>query len=237
VRGAETAINGIDVGKFEDITTLYSPRFLTLMTDRTVLNLINASDQGDATVSITLRATDGTILAEKTTILPMTHQINDDLMNLFEGDPEIQGREGWIEVSSDVDKIVGTVSFIDDQNAVLTTHELSGIPLEEFVFPLAAEDNLDYMTELSLLNPHSQPTNVAIEYRGPDGTVLHSTSFELGAETQRSGSLGDYFGTPMDRLYGYIYIRSGLGLHGISILKDRNNEFACAVPPIPVPEE
>lgn len=237
IRGAETAINGIDVEKFEGITALYSPQFVSLLTERTVLNLINANDDSDATVRITLHDTEGTILAEETTILPVKHQINEDLMNIFGSDPAILGQEGWIEVSSDVDKIVGTVSFLDNENAILTTHELSGTPLAEFVIPLAAEDSVDYLTELSLLNPYSQSTNVEIEYRGPDGTVLQSTSFELGAETRRSDSLRDYFGTPMDRLYGYIYVRSDLGLHSISILRDRNNEFACAVPPIPVPGE
>ncbi|MBN2318603.1 MAG: hypothetical protein JXR49_05980 [Acidobacteria bacterium] len=233
--GAETTINGIDVEKFEGITEIYSPQFVTLLPDRTVLNLINANDANDASVRIILHDTGGDILAEETRLLPVNHQINDDLLNIFSSNPAIQGQEGWIEVSSDVDKIVGTVSFIDDENVVLTTHELSGIPFDEFVFPLAAEDSQDYLTELSLLNPHNQSANVEIEYRDSDGTVVHSTSFMLGAETRKSETLSDYFGVQLDRLYGYIYIRSSLDLYSISVLKDRDEKFGCAVPPIPVP--
>jgi len=235
--GAETAINGIDVDKFEGITTTYSPRFVTLMPDRTILNLINANDENDANVTVTLYDSSGTFLAEKNILLTLNNQINDDLRTIFGNDPAVQETEGWIEVSSDVDKIVGIVSFIDDENSVLTTHELSGTPLQEFVFPLAAEDSRDYLMELSLLNPNSQSTNVELEYRDPEGTIVHSTSFALGAETQRTGSLSDYFGVDVDRLYGYLYIRSGSGIYGISVLKDRDNQFGCAVPPIPVPEQ
>ena len=233
--GAETTVDGIDVEKFEGITDIYSPQFITLLPNRTLLNLINTNDDSDATVTITLHDAGGAVLAEETRLLPVNHQINEDLLNIFPDVPEVQGQEGWIEVTSDVDKIVGTVSFIDDENYVLTTHELSGTPLEEFVYPLAAEDNQDYVTEISLLNPHNQSTNVEIEYRDSDGTVLYSTSFTLGAGTRRNETLSDYFGVSLDRLYGYIYIRSGLGLYSLSVLKDRDEKFACAVHPIPVP--
>jgi len=233
--GADTTINGIDVEKFEGVTSIYSPQFITLQPDRTLLNLINANGDSDATVSIVLHDIGGTVLAEETRLLPVNHQINGDLLDIFQNNPAIIGEEGWIEVTSDVDKIVGTVSFIDDENVVLTTHELSGTPLNEFIFPLAAEDSLDYLMEISLMNPHNQSANVEIEYRNPAGTAVHSTSFALGPETRRSGALGDYFGMSINRLYGYIYIRSSLDLYGFSVLKDRNERFACAVPPIPVP--
>ncbi|MBN2242923.1 MAG: hypothetical protein JW793_09560 [Acidobacteria bacterium] len=234
--GAQTAIGGIDLEKFEGVTEIYAPEFTTLAPGRTVLNLINANEESDANVIVTVHDAGGAVLAEKTVLLPVNHQINDDLLNIFQNDPALQGREGWIGVSSDVDKIVGTVSLIDDANAVLTAHELGGVPLQEFIFPLAAEDSRDYWTELSLLNPHNQSAAVRIEYRDSDGAVVYSTSFQLGAQSRRSDSLGGYFGVNLNRLYGYIYVASSPGLISQSILKDRNGRFGCVVPPIPVPD-
>jgi hypothetical protein len=239
-RGAATAriaTNGIDVDRYAGITRIYSPRFVTRFPDRTILNLINANEDSDAIVTITLYDTDGNVIGTPVIReLPIDNQINDDLIDIFQNDPEIVGKEGWIEVVSSVDKVVGTISFGKSGGNILTTFDLSGTPLNEFIVPLAAE-NSDYRTGISLLNASGQSATVRLELRGETGAIDRSTSVTLPDQNGVEAFLGDYFPGLESRLYGYIRVSSNQPLHSFSILWDRNQKFGCAMSPIPIPEQ
>jgi len=239
-RGAAAArigTNGIDVDRFTGVTRIYSPRFVTLENDRTVLNLINANQENDATVTITLYDSNGNILgAPVIQELPSNYQLNDDLVTIFQNDPEVIGQEGWIEVSSTVDKVVGSISFGQTGGNIQTVFELSGTPMDDFIVPLAAE-NSDYRTDISLLNASDQPAQVRIELWGAAGGTNPEQvrDITLLPNNRVEGFLNDYFPGETDRLYGYIRVISDQPLHSYSILWDSDFEFGCSMPPIPVP--
>jgi len=235
--GARTAFNGIDVTKYAGVTKIFSPKFTTLAGEKTNLNVINANSSNDANVTITLHASDGSILGTPLArFLPRNAQINDDLLNIFQNDPAVQGQTGWIEVSSSVDYIVGTVSFSNSSQTFLTTYELSGTPLSRFLFPLAAEDASVYQTGIFLLNNNSLSATVQIELWGEGGTMERSTTVILAPNARMEGFLADYFPGLAPRLSGYIRVQSDRPVQSNSVLKDRNLKFACAVTPIAFPE-
>jgi len=231
------ATDANDVDRFEGITSTYSPYFTTTSPGRTVLNLINANADQDATVTITLHDFDGSVLGTPVTLeLPVNHQINKDLVNIFQNDSEILGQEGWIEVESSVDRVVGNVSFGIIGGNILTTLELSISSLGEFVIPLASE-NSDYGTEIMLLNTTGQSATVQIELWGEDGVQDDSIQLSLPSNASLDGFLTDYFSTEFDRLYGYIRVISTQPLHAYSILWGLDQGIACSMLPIPVPEQ
>jgi len=157
-------------------------------------------------------------------------------VNLFLDQPGIQEHEGWIEINSTVDRVVGTVSFGIMGGNILSSFELSALPLGEFIIPLSSEDD-DYRTEVMLLNSAAQSATVRIELWGEDGTIDNSIQLNLAPNASLDGFLSDYFQTPLNRLYGYVRVVSSQPLHAYSILWGVQQEFACAMPPIPVPEE
>ncbi len=229
--------NGIDVDRFEGITEMYAPYFITKSPFRTQLNLINANEDMDAVVTVLLRDFDGNILGEPVSIqLPANNQINGDLIEIFNDDPDILEQEGWLEVQSNVDRIVSSVSLGKIGGNVLTVFELSTLPLSEFVFPLSSEND-EFRTEIALLNSTGQSASVQIELWGMDGILDDSTAINLQANASVNGFLGDYFSATFDRLYGYVRIVSSQPVHAHSILWGLDEEFACGMPPIPIPEQ
>lgn len=236
---ARIGTDGIDIDQYAGVTSIYSPRFVTLPTDRTVLNLINTNSDSDATVTITLYDANGNILGTPVIQdLPPKNQINDDLVAIFQNDPDVIGKEGWIEVSSTVDKVVGSVSFGKTGGNIQVSFKLSAIPLDEFIIPLAAE-NSDYRTSLSLLNATGQSAAVQIELWGATGGTLpdRTRMVTLLPNTRLEEFLSDYFPGETDRLYGYIRVRSDQPLHSYSVLWDSDFQFGGAMYPIPVPEQ
>jgi sugar lactone lactonase YvrE len=234
---ARIGINGIEVDQFAGVTRIYSPMFVTLENDRTVLSLINANQDYDATVTITLYDSNGNILGTPVIQeLPSNYQLNDDLVNIFQNDPEVIGQEGWIEVSSTVDQVVGSISFGQAGGNIQTVFALSGTPVDDFLVPLAAE-NSDYRTDISLLNASDQPAEVRIELWGAAGGTNPEQvrNITLLPNNRVEGFLSDYFPGESDRLYGYIRVISDQSLYSYSILWDSDFEFGCSMPPIPVP--
>ncbi len=228
-------LNGIDVRQYIGVTKIFSPQFAIAQGYRTVLNLVNGNPENDAVVTITLHAPDGSVLGTPAIVnLPKNSQIKDNLVDLFHNDPAIQNRTGWLEVESSVDRVVGSISFSNSDSTFLAAFELSGVPLSYFLFPMAAEDGV-YQTAIALLNSGDQPSNVHLELWGPEGTIDRNTSLTLPAGTRTALYLSDYFPGLEPRLVGNIRIRSDQPLHSFSILTDRNENFICAVPPIPLP--
>ncbi len=126
-------MNGIDVQKYRDVTRLYSPQFAIMTGFKTLLNLINANPDNDAQVTVTLHAPDGRVLGTPATLQIMHNgKVQDDLHNIFQLDAGVQNTTGWIEISSSNDRVLGTVSFTNEDDVFLTSFELSGAPLTRF---------------------------------------------------------------------------------------------------------
>ena len=153
--GTPASLNGIEVDKYDGITKVYSPKFSITSQFVTQLNIINSNQDSGANITVTLHGSDGSVLAQPlTTLLGRNAQLKGNLWDLFQNNESLLNQTGWIEVASDVDRIVGTVTFTDANDSFMASFELSGTPLGNFIFPLIAEDS-SYETQIALLNSGS----------------------------------------------------------------------------------
>jgi len=234
--GSEAAINGINVDKYVGVKKIYSPQFAILPQYDTLLNLINANQESVATVTLTLHAPDGTVLASpKTWVLPMNAQVKGNLLDLFDDDPRIAFRTGWVEVTSNVDRIVGTVTFTNSANAFLSTFELTGTPMSNFIFPLVSEDS-DYATGVALLNSGDAPANVRLELWGPLGFLDESASIVLPAHSNRAMTLSGLFPGMQHHRYANLRVWSDQPLHAFALLYSLDLHFISSLTAVPFPE-
>ncbi len=234
--GADAALNGIDVDKFIGITKIYSPQFANVPQWTTVLNVINANQDSEATVTVTLHAPDGSVLASPVSwILPKNGQLKGNLLDLFRGDSRLVNQTGWIEVSSSVDRIVGTVSFTNSDNDFLNSFELSGTAMSDFVFPLVAEDS-EYSTGIALLNSGDAPANIRLELWGPAGTLDSvAPPLVLAPHSQLAKPVGSLFPGMQPHRVGNVRIRSDQPLHAFAILYSIDLHFTSSVTASPRP--
>jgi hypothetical protein len=234
--GASASINSIDVDKFVGITNVYSPQFVISSGFQTLLNLINANQDSQATVTLTLHASNGDILSGPVVqVLPKNAQIKGNLWDFFHNDPALQNKTGWIEVVSSVDRIVGTVSFTNADNDFLATSELSGTPLSHFIYPLITEDS-QFQTGLALLNSGDSAASVELELWGPDGSLDGFVTIPIAPHAQRVGSLSDLFPGMQPHQSGNVRIRSNQPLHSFALLYARDLKFLSSESPVPFPE-
>jgi deoxycytidylate deaminase len=235
--GADAALSGINVDKYSGITKIYSPQFAIVPPFVTILNIINGNQSDEAEVTITLHAPDGRVLATPVTqILPQNGQIRGSLWKIFGNDPNLQNRSGWLEVESSVDSIIGVISFTRSDDSFLASFELSGIPLNDFLFPLVSEDS-DFQTGVALLNNGELPAHAQLELWGSAGTLDGLASLTLVPHTRSSLYLADYFSGMQPHRSANLRIHSDQPLHGLAILHDRNVRFISSVPPVPYPEQ
>jgi deoxycytidylate deaminase len=233
--GARTSVEGIDMDRYVGVTRVVSPRF-TLSSGRiTFLNVINGNQEQVADVDLILHSTDGEVLATQSRTLSVNAQIKGNLWDIFGNDQGLEGREGWLEVVSTVDQIVGTVSFTDAANRFLAAFELSGHPMDRLVYPLVSED-ADFYTEISLLNSGEQAADVSLELWGVEGTLKATRAVTLQGGASMSGTLDDWFPGMGGLISGNVRVRSSLPLHAMGELGDRQLRFISSVPPVALPE-
>jgi hypothetical protein len=234
--GAITSLNGIDMDKHVGVTRIYSPLFAILPDFETWLNVINGNQDSEATVTITLHAPDGSILVDPITrVFQKNAQLKGNLLDIFGNDPRLENQEGWLEVASSVDGIVGTYSFTNSEKQFLVTYELSGIPMDRFVFPLISEDS-DFMTGFAFLNNGSQPANVLFELWGVDGTLDGSRWITLDPETHQSLMIREVFPDMKPHRSSNVRVYSDQPLHGMEAMFSGDFRFILSVPPVAIPE-
>ncbi len=231
--GASAALNGIDVDQFVGVTKIYSPQFAILPNYITMLNVINANQDYDATVTITLHAPDGTVLSNPLSLtLPINAQIKGNLLDLFKNDPRLINQAGWIEVTSSVDQIVGTVSFTNSSDSFLVSVMLTGTPLTNFSFPLVSQDS-DYGTGIALLNAGNSAANVTLELWNPSGNLDYSASVVVPAHTRVAQALTDFFKGMPGYHFANVRVRSDQPLYSFGLLYADDLRFISALPAVP----
>jgi len=229
------AMNGIDVSKYAGVTRLYSPQFANIGSFKTYLNLINANPDQDAQVTITLHAPDGRVLGDSLYYtLARNAKLHGNLNDLFASNPAVRNAQGWLEVSSSCDRLVGTVSFNNSDDTYLTSFELSGTPLKRFVFPLTTEDS-QYQTAIAILNPNDVSGTVTVELWNPNGSIDHTAVLTLQPHSRAAEYLSDLFPGMQPRVEGNIRIGSDQPLYGVGLINDRELHFLTAMPAIPYP--
>ena len=229
-------IQGIDIDKYIGITKLYSPLFVISSDTDTLLNIVNGNQDSEALITIRLHAADGSILAtSESWLLAKNAQLKGDLWELFGSSANLQNKTGWVEISSSVDRVVGTISFKDANDLrYRTSAELSGTPLSRFVYPVVAEDS-DYRTEIMLVNGGDQTADAVLELWGTGGHLDATANFSLSPGRQITGFLSDLFPGMEAHSAGNVRIRSSQPLHSLAILSARDLKFISAEPPVPFP--
>ncbi len=230
------AIHGLDIDKHAGVTKLYSPSFAIGGNSETLLNIINGNQDSEAAITIRLYSQDGSVLATSTSwLLPKNGQLKDSLWNLFDKAPGLMNKTGWIEITSSVDLVVGTVTLKNSADTLRTAAELSGLPASRFLYPLVAEDSL-YRTEIFLVNGGDQTANAVLELWSPEAGDPKSISVSLPPKGQLTGFLSDLFPGMDSTSSGNVRIRSDRPLHSFAIISARNLSFISAMPPVPYPE-
>ena len=229
------ALNGIDVAKYAGITRLYAPQFANIGSFKTYLSLINANPDQDAQVTITLHAPDGHVLGNSVYYtVPRNAKLRGDLNDLFARNPSAQNAQGWLEVSSSSDRLVGTVSFNNSEDTYLTSFELSGTPLKQFVFPLMTEDS-QYQTAIAILNANDITATARIELWSPDGSIEHAAVLTVQPHTRIAQYLSDLFPGMQPRVSGNIRVGSDQPLYGVGLINDRELHFLASMPAMSYP--
>ncbi len=229
-----TELNGIDVNRYSGIYTLYSPQFAVTPAFNTILNVINASPE-DADITVTLHAADGSPVGQPYhTRLVKGAQLKRNLAILFQGDPAVADITGWLEVASTKDRVLGTITFTNEQASFATTFELLGTPQGNFLFPVLAQDDV-YQMGLALLNPGAEPARLTLEVRGEGGAVDATTELTLPARHRTALYLPSFFPNIGPRLTGHVGVRSDKPLLGFSLIHDAGFTFMTAIPAIPIP--
>lgn len=238
--GADAAIDGVNVDKFTGVTRIYSPQFVIAPPAyETLLNVVNANPETEALVTLTLRGPAGEVLSNPITrMLPKNAQWKGNLWEIFQNDPTLLGRTGWLEVSSTADRIVGILSLTDTSESqdhkFLASMELSGTARGDFLFPFVSQTDI-YETALALLNAGDQPAAVRLELWGPSGTLEAVSNMTLAPGARRAEPLGALF--PGSGLFGAgnVRVQSSRPLHGVGFLYDRNLRFMAPLPPVAYP--
>jgi hypothetical protein len=233
--GSPASMNGINVDKYAGITRIYSPKFAISSQSVTQVNIINANQDSGATVTLTLHADNGNVLAHPVSfLLPVNGQIKGNVWDLLENDPSLLNQVGWFDVSSTVDRIVGTVTFTDPNNKYLAAFELSGTPIRSFVFPLIAEDST-YETQIALLNSGNLAATVSVELCGTVGTC-DSVQQSIPPRSSIALSLSNLFSRNVSLRPGNVRIQSDQPLHSFGMLYTRDLKFMTSLPPVPYPD-
>jgi len=237
-------LNGIEVDEFVGVTKLYMPQFANSLQYKTTLSLINTnsddydnddSDVDDALVTITLHAADGSVLGSPVTQLLLSGQkLEEDIDVLFQHDQAIRDSSGWLEVTSSLDQVVGSVRYTTGDQSAITSFELLGKPLTDFALLIAAEDDI-YQTGIAILNPNSETANVRLELRTPDGTLAKITTVDLPPNNRTALYLTDWFPGMAPLLFGNVRIHSNKPIFGFGQMNDLALHFLSAVPMIAIP--
>jgi deoxycytidylate deaminase len=228
------ALNGIDMSKYSGITSLYSPQFALVSGFTSILNVINGNTNA-AGITITLHDPTGKVIGKPASLtLDPGAQLKGDLPTIFQNDPAIQNVTGWLEVDSTVDLVVGTISFTNASGSFLTSFELQGTPLGDFILPLAAIDST-YHTAMALLNPGASAASVDVELWAPNGTMTRSATLSLPSGSRTSVYLDQVFPNLGSVLVSNIRIHSSRPLFGFGLIHDSDLNFIASMPSIAFP--
>jgi hypothetical protein len=236
--GAETTLGGIDLDKYVGVKKIYSPQFKISSDSETLVSIINGNGDSMAHVTVTLYASNGTaMVAPLELAIPKNGLVKGNLWDLFTDNPILLNQTGWLEVVSDVDQIVGIISFTNSDNDYLASFELSGTSSSRFLFPLVSEDST-YKTEIALLNSDEQngapSANVQLELWDLSGNKVATKSISLPARARMLETVSSLFPGAEYRTCN-IRVSSDRPVHGIAVLSDRLLHFVSAVPAVPYP--
>ena len=223
--GVHGSVDAINMAKYESVREIYSPRFVIDDERTTRLNVINGNEDA-AEITLELFSDSGDLIASKTHSVAGNAQINGILTDVL-GNSGLGNSHGWIKVSSTMEQIVGIVTFISHDQKQLGSFELSGNPLERFIFPLVSENN-DFETELSFLNTGSATASLELTLWDVNGNSSSPKTITLPPGENVYGTVLSLFETRLDT--GNVRVLSSQPIHGIGEIKAKSGRFTTPVP-------
>lgn len=241
VPNATEAIKALDINRYAGVKTIVAPQFATVPGFSDTLNLINANVE-TANVTVTFHGADGTVLWQFQKAFKRGEQLKGELNDLFNNppsdvttvvaDPSVLSTSGWLQVDSDQDEILGTLTFRGDNDQFITSTELSGAPLSKFLFPVVSQNDT-YQTGLALLNNNQSPAQVTLELWDTDGNMIASTSPMTLAPKARTVAYLDALFPGMDPIMtGNVRVRSDQPLNGFAVVNNPGFTFLLTMQPI-----
>ena len=225
--GVHGSVNAINMARYKDVYEIYSPRFIIDDERTTRLNVINGNEEA-AEITLELFSDSGSLITSKTHSVAGNAQINGTFADVL-GNSAISEESGWIKVSSTHDQIVGIVTFISHDQKRLGSFELSGNPLERFIFPLVSENN-DFETELSFLNTGSATASLELTLWDVNGDIKASGAISLSQGENTYGTISSLFKIDKPFDTGNVRVLSSQPIYGIGEIKANSGRFTTPVP-------
>ncbi len=240
VPNATESIKALDINKYAGVNTIVAPQFATIPGFSDTLNLINAN-LNTANVTVTFHAADGTVLWKFQKAFKTGEQLKGELSDLFNNppsdittvvaDPSVLNTSGWLQVDSDQDEILGTLTFRGDNDQFITSAELSSSPLTQFLFPVVAQDD-NYQTGLALLNNNPNQAQVTLQLWDMDGNMVTSAPLTLAPNSRTVAYLDKLFPGMAPISAGNVRVKSDQPLDGFAVVNNPGFNFLLTMPPI-----
>ena len=240
VRGSRDLLGSNARPATETLNTLFFPQLAVLHPFRTLLTLINYSDE-IVLVTITAFQADGDLFgSEDLANNPVTLDLESgqitrlDLEELF-GFSGSETRDGWIRVDSTAEAVNGSLSYelVTDRSTAAVSPAAAGTT--QAVFSHIAS-SLGFFTGVAILNSGTLAANVRVLAVAADGTVLGTFTTVLQPGHRISKLIQELISEAANQAGGFIWIRSDVPVFLTSLFGNVSGVLAN-IPPQPVPDD
>lgn len=140
--------------------------------------------------------------------------------------------QGYVEVSSDGARLIGSVAFGDKQGNVSAALPLQPAAHKEFVYGTVASNSTWY-TGIALVNPNDSPINAILQLYDKTGKVSASKTEVIEPRRRKIKVLDQFFPeiTGADISSGYIRISADNPLTGFALFGTTFGSVLSAIPP------
>ncbi len=224
----------------ETLNTLFFPQMAVLHPFRTLLALINYSDEM-ALVTVTAFQQDGALFgSEDLANNPVTLGLESgqiarlDLEELF-GFFGSKTLDGWIRVDSTAEAVNGSLSYRLVTNNSTAAVSAVAAGTNQAVFSHLATA-LDFFTGVAILNGGTLAANVRVLAVAADGTVLGTFTTVLQPGQRISKLIQELIPEAADQAGGFIWVRSDVPVFLTSLFGNTSGVLAN-IPTQPVPTD
>ena len=223
----------------EALNTLFFPQLAVLHPFRTLLVLINYSDE-IALVTVSAFQPDGDLFGnEDLANNPVTLDLKSgqitrlDLEEFF-GFSGSETRDGWIRVESTAEAVNGSLSYelVTDRSTAAVS---AAAGTTQAVFSHIAS-SLGFFTGVAILNSGTLAANVRVLAVAADGTVLGAFTTVLRPGHRISKLIQELIPEAANQAGGFIWIRSDVPVFLTSLFGNVSGVLAN-IPPQPVPDD
>ncbi|NWG11991.1 MAG: SBBP repeat-containing protein [Acidobacteria bacterium] len=218
----------------QDVTagakTVYSPQYVVGGPWRTALSIVNY-EAVRGTIQARLVSDEGAILGSRELELPARGKVHVTEQDFFVTPPPTWYVQGYVEITSTVARIGGSVVFGDpEREAFSTALPLVSGALTSAVFSQVASD-ATYFTGMAAVNPGEIDVAALLEIYDRQGNPVRSRSLSIGPKRRVSQLLTEFFPDLPSLSSGYFRLRAPAGLMSFALFGTHGLTALSAVPP------